>query len=84
MKDTKRLLEEFGGVFGISFSSESEMSGGKEEDMSSDLVGLLIEIRQMLREKKDWVLADQIRERMNELNIVLEDSQAGGKYTLKG
>jgi cysteinyl-tRNA synthetase len=84
LKDTKRLLEEFGGVFGISFSSGSEMSRGNEEDMTSDLIGLLIEIRQMLREKKDWVLADRIRNRMKELNVMLEDSQAGGKYTLKG
>jgi hypothetical protein len=52
LKDTKRLLEEFGGVLGISFSSGSEMSGGKEEEMYGDLIGLLIEIRQMLREKR--------------------------------
>ncbi len=59
LKDTKQLLEEFGGIFGISFSSGSEMSIG--EDMTRDLIELLMEIRQTLREKKDRELADQIR-----------------------
>jgi cysteinyl-tRNA synthetase len=58
------------------------MSAGKEEDMTRDLIKLMIEIRQKLREKKDWELADQIRNRMKELNVVLEDAKEGGKYTL--
>jgi cysteinyl-tRNA synthetase len=82
LKDTKQLLGEFGGIFGISFSSGLEMSAGKEEDMTRDLIKLMIEIRQKLREKKDWELADQIRNRMKELNVVLEDAKEGGKYTL--
>ena len=84
LKDTKLLLEEFGGIFGISFSSGSETSIGKEEDMARDLIELLIEIRQTLREKRDWELADQIRNRMKELNVVLEDAEGGGKYTFRG
>ena len=84
LNDTKQLLEEFGGIFGISFSSRPEMSRGKEEGMTRDLIELLIEIRQNLREKRDWELADQIRNRMKELNVVLEDAQAGGKYTIRG
>jgi cysteinyl-tRNA synthetase len=84
LKDTKQLLEEFGAIFGISFSSGSEMSTGKEEDMTRDLLELLIQIRQELREKRDWGLADQIRDRMKELNVVLEDAEKGGKYTLRG
>jgi len=84
LRDTKHLLEEFGGILGISLSSGSEIPTGKEDDMPSDLIELLMEIRQRLREKKDWELADQIRERMKELNVVLEDSQAGDKYTLRG
>jgi cysteinyl-tRNA synthetase len=58
------------------------MSAGKEEDMTRDLIKLMIEIRQKLREKNDWELADQIRNRMKELNVVLEDAKEGGKYTL--
>lgn len=84
LRDTKQLLEEFGGVLGISFSSGSEMSRVKEEDTTGDLIELLMEIRQRLREKKDWELADQIRNRMKDLNVVLEDAEKGGKYTLSG
>jgi cysteinyl-tRNA synthetase len=56
---------------------------GKEEDMARDLIELLMEIRQTLREKKNWELADQIRNRLKDLNVVLEDAEGGGKYTLK-
>ena len=42
----------------------------------------MIEIWQKLREKKEWQLADEIRDRLNALNIVVEDAKAsGGKYT---
>jgi cysteinyl-tRNA synthetase len=35
-----------------------------------------------LREKKEWQLADEIRARLNKLDIVVEDAKAGGgKYT---
>jgi cysteinyl-tRNA synthetase len=44
----------------------------------------LIDVRQKLRDKKDWALADLIRDRMKESNIILEDAKAsGGKYTIK-
>jgi cysteinyl-tRNA synthetase len=84
LEDTRHLLLEFGWVLGISFSSGSEMSKGKVEDKSHDLIELLIEMRQRLRDKKDWEMADTIRNRMKDLNVVLEDAKEGGKYTLKG
>jgi cysteinyl-tRNA synthetase len=52
--------------------------------LADKLTELLIKTRQKLREKKDWQLADDIRERLNELNIILEDSKDGrGRYSLK-
>lgn len=78
------LLVEFGEILGISFSAGQEGAVEKEEDLSRELIDLLIETRQRLRDKKDWALADEIRGRLNELNIVLGDSKDGvSKYGVK-
>jgi cysteinyl-tRNA synthetase len=48
------------------------------------LIELLMDMRQKLREKKDWGLADEIRNKLSEQGIVLEDAKSGsGKYTIK-
>jgi cysteinyl-tRNA synthetase len=82
-----QLLEDFGRILGISFSSakggQSE-SSGKNEDRTGNLIELLIDVRQKLREKKDWAIADEIRNRLTEQGIVLEDAKAGGgRYSIK-
>lgn len=41
------------------------------------LLQLLIEVRQKLREEKNYSLADKIRERLGSLGIVLEDTREG-------
>jgi len=82
--DVKNLLGEWEWILGISFSSKGPEPVKKPEDLTGSLIELLIEIRQKLRDKKDWQLADDIRNRMKELDIVLEDAKAGGgKYTIK-
>ncbi|NIM44241.1 MAG: hypothetical protein GTO54_01155 [Nitrososphaeria archaeon] len=41
------------------------------------LVNLILEFRQAAREKKDWATADEIRSRLAELGIKLEDTPEG-------
>jgi cysteinyl-tRNA synthetase len=84
LRSARQLLGEFGEILGISFSIGHAGAVGKEVDLSRELIGLLIETRQRLRDKKDWALADEIRDRLNELNIVLGDSKDGAsKYEVK-
>ena len=85
--EARQLLDDFGRILGISFSvaqaGQSEKSGNSV-DRASSLIELLIDVRQKLREKKDWALADEIRNRLNEKGIVLEDAKAGGgRYSIK-
>jgi cysteinyl-tRNA synthetase len=82
-----RLLDEFGRILGISFSpakgGHSEDFGNKQ-DLTGNLIELLIDVRQKLRDKKDWALADEMRNRLNEQGIVLEDAKSGGgRYSIK-
>ena len=65
----KALIIEFGVIFGFDFSSKKK----EESDIEDDLIDILKDIRQKLRVKKEWELSDEIRSRLKELDIVLED-----------
>ncbi|RMG36715.1 MAG: cysteine--tRNA ligase [Methanobacteriota archaeon] len=61
----KRMLR----VLGLSFA-EGQVS---EDSLSTELMDLIINIRQEARKRKDWETADQIRDQLKEIGIVLED-----------
>jgi cysteinyl-tRNA synthetase len=65
----KALIIEFGIVLGFDFSLKNE----NEQDLQDDLIELLKDVRGKLRDKKEWKLSDEIRSRLKELDIVIED-----------
>ena len=58
-------------------------AGSGATTMVDGLMDLIIDIRQSARENKDWTTSDTIRDKMNELNIVLNDGAEGTGWTLK-
>jgi cysteinyl-tRNA synthetase len=66
------VLRELSGVLGLRLE-RADKQGGK----AAPFVDLLIEVRAELRRQKLWGLADQVRKRLAELNIILEDSKEG-------
>ena len=64
-------LRELGGVLGLRFERVAAAAD------SAPFVELLIETRAMLRDKKEFELADQIRDRLTELGVALEDGRDG-------
>jgi len=62
------LLGELGGVLGLTFRGRTGDVGGAEP-----FIQLLLDIRQELRENKQYALADGIRRRLEEQGIILED-----------
>jgi cysteinyl-tRNA synthetase len=48
--------------------------------LDEDLINLLIEVRQMARQKKAFDIADKIRDSLKEKGIVLEDTPFGTKW----
>jgi len=50
------------------------------EEITEDEVNRLIEERDLARRKKDWQLADRIRQTLLDKNIILEDSHMGTKW----
>ena len=56
-------------------------SGGAEVDA---FVDLLVETRSQLRAERNWKQADAIRDRLEELGVVMEDSSAGTQWRFRG
>ncbi len=48
--------------------------------VADGLVELLIWVREELRTRRDWALADQVRDRLSELGVVLEDTAHGTRW----
>lgn len=68
----QETLAELAGVLGLTLQEPVKPALDAEP-----LVELLIEIRNELRQAKEWGLADKIRARLAELGVVLEDTAKG-------
>ncbi|BDU51176.1 cysteine--tRNA ligase [Haliovirga abyssi] len=64
----KTILED---VFGVELELETKI----EDNLTNELVELLLEIRFKAKNMKNWELADTIRNRLKKLNIVLKDGK---------
>ena len=70
-------MHELGGVLGLQFIAARGAAG----DVAG-FVELLITTRNALREKREFELADEIRDRLTALGVVLEDSRDGTRWRL--
>jgi cysteinyl-tRNA synthetase len=72
----EKVLETFrelGDVLGLFFHREVE-------ELSEELLNILIEVREKAREKKLWDISDAIRDQLKGLGIILEDSPHGTRW----
>ena len=74
LQDASEQFREFGEILGLSFYEAGKRPAEKRDAIAGNLSELLIKTRQKLREKKEWQLADEIRARLRELDIVIEDA----------
>ena len=72
VKKTVGLIDELTDVLGIKAKEE-------KDDLSKE-VEALIEERQNARKNKDFKKADEIRDKLTEMGIVLEDTRQGVKW----
>jgi cysteinyl-tRNA synthetase len=66
------LLRELGGVLGI-------LQKQKEGSLDSEIEELINQ-RQQARKDKNWKLADEIRDKLKNMGIILEDTPQGVKW----
>lgn len=65
------------------FGLKNDMASGDNNDLVEGLMELIIDIRQTARANKDWTTSDQVRDKMNELNIALKDAADGTTWSMK-
>jgi cysteinyl-tRNA synthetase len=70
-------LVELTGVLGL----QIEVVKGSSKE-AEPFIELLLEVRQELREIKQWDLADSIRDRLEELGITIEDGKDGTSWRI--
>lgn len=71
LKDIVAFFYEFGEIMGFDLAGKSVAS---DEYLSGELLDIIKDIRQKLREKKEWELSDDIRSKLNDLGIEIEDN----------
>ena len=69
-------LRELGNLLGV-FRKPVETSGGADDEFVAQLMDLIIEVRGMARNSRQFELADRIRDRLTEIRVVLEDRTDG-------
>ncbi len=74
-----QVLTESAGLLGI----ELEAAATRDGQVTADLVELLMRIRTMAREAKQFAIADTIRQQLADLGIVLEDHAEGTSWRWK-
>lgn len=69
------LFDELSGILGLVYN--------KKNQHFDENIEILIKQREIARKNKDWSLADKIRDELNELGIILEDTKSGVKTVFK-
>ena len=72
-----RLLKELSSILGVFRQPVESAASEAGDELVGGLMELVISLRSALRAEKNWPLADQIRDSLNELNLTLEDGPDG-------
>lgn len=73
LKKIQSLYDHFSAILGIKWVT------GEGDVLSSELLKLIVDIREAVRKKKDYETSDLIRNRLKALGITIEDSKDGLK-----
>jgi cysteinyl-tRNA synthetase len=76
------VLRELTQVLGI-FRSLPEQHRARAEGLTAPLMELLIELRARLRKEKNFALADEVRNRLAALGVLLEDRPDGTRWRIE-
>ena len=78
IKKILALYHELGeNILGLSFQ------GGEDSELVEKLIALIVSIRDEARNKKDWTTSDKIRDKLEKLEISLEDKKGESNWHKK-
>lgn len=67
-----KVLLELGNILGL-FHSPPPSDNSSNHELTGELIGFLVELRDSARKSRDYQLADRIRQKLSSMRIVLED-----------
>jgi cysteinyl-tRNA synthetase len=76
IKWAQATLVKLAGVLGLTLLEDDDAAHGD----IAPFVDLLLDVRRQLRERKQWDLADSIRDQLEALGLRLEDTPAGTEW----
>ncbi|NLL61354.1 MAG: cysteine--tRNA ligase [Candidatus Atribacteria bacterium] len=77
VKKVLQFYKDFGTtILGLKYLSELD----EQEQISKEDIEQLIEKRERARKNKDWQVADQIRDKLNSLGVIIEDTAEGARW----
>jgi len=75
LQPAQDLLRELTGVLGLRLSHDEQA-----RQAADPFIDLLVEVRAEMRKQKLWALSDLVRDRLNALGVVIEDSKEGTSW----
>lgn len=82
-EESSRQIVEIGYTEFMKLTSVLGLLQKESQPQGTDEIKELIKRRQKAREEKNWALADSIREELNDMGIVVEDTPKGAKWYYK-
>lgn len=85
LEDDRRQLLMAGRLLGVLYESSDAFFNrliDDEKAIDSSVVGKMIEDRNAARASKDWAKADDIRDRLKKMGVILEDGPSGTSWRL--
>lgn len=83
MKSDLNKLKEIFKVFAIDILGLVSTKKGNQNDLTNEVMELVLKLRRNAKSTKDFSTADLIRDELNKLNIQVEDSRDGSSWELK-
>ena len=76
------VLKELSQILGL-FARPPALDQTSGDALTAPLVGLLIDLRARLRKETNFAMADEVRNRLSELGITLEDRADGTRWRIE-
>ncbi len=73
----KELFATF--VFDI-LGLKDETKGKEDENLTGDLINIIVNLRQDAKNRKEWELSDNIRQNLKDLGIIIKDRKDGADW----
>ena len=73
----KELFNTF--IFDI-LGLKDETKGMEDEHLTSDLINLIVDLRQDAKSRKEWEVSDKIRQTLKDLGIIIKDRKDGADW----